>query len=503
MAHSRIARLAKILAGSTFGADGEFLQPEGRLERLAHFWVLVVGSFVRNRCLVRASALSYTTLLALIPLLAVAISVTSGLLKSQGEDKIYQAIEKFVPTVIPPGSLHTNRPAALAKPTQIAGTAMTNSLPEAGAVSSGTNLPPAAAPAVSADAQKVAAKYIHDFVANTQSGALGFTGTILLVVVAISMFSRIEGTFNDIWGVTRGRNWLLQIVFYWTTMTLGTLLLVAALALAGGSQFQAVKEFIGQVPFIGSFGFQFLPLLVTWLTFALVYQLVPNTKVNFSAALAGGIMGGTLWHLNNIFGFLYVSRVVSNGEMYGKLGIIPVLMIGLYFSWAILLFGAQFAYAVQNRQAYLQDRLAENVNQRGREFVALRLMTVIGARFQRGQPPATVSQMTAELAIPSRLVQQVLRTLLAARLITEAAGREAGYTPARPLDDISAHQILHALRTGPGQDLPISDETARAEVFGEFARIEAAERQAAASVTVLALVNRAQKQIGDAAPPPN
>src|SRR5208282_4677745 len=123
--------------------------------------------------------------------------------------------------------------------------------------------------------------------------------------------------------------------------------------------------------------FEFLPLVVLWLAFALLYQLVPNTKVNFSAALAGGIVAGSLWHLNNVFGFLYASRVVANSRIYGSLGLIPVFMIGLYFSWAILLFGAQIAYAFQNRQAYLQDKLAENVNQRGREFIALRLMTCI------------------------------------------------------------------------------------------------------------------------------
>src|SRR5271170_1597361 len=113
MAKLRIARLIKILAGSTAGADGEFIQPEGRLERFAHFWALVGVSFVRNRCLVRASALSYSTMLALIPMLAVAIGVTSSLLKTQGEDKIYSAINKFVATIVPPEPHKTNHPPAV------------------------------------------------------------------------------------------------------------------------------------------------------------------------------------------------------------------------------------------------------------------------------------------------------------------------------------------------------------------------------------------------------
>src|SRR5271170_2356481 len=94
----------KILSGVHTGAENEF----GRLERFAHFCVLVGKSFVRNRCLIRASALSYTTLLAMIPLLAVAVSVTSSLLKTQGEEKIYAAIDKIVSNIMPPATVSTN-----------------------------------------------------------------------------------------------------------------------------------------------------------------------------------------------------------------------------------------------------------------------------------------------------------------------------------------------------------------------------------------------------------
>jgi membrane protein len=175
-------------------------------------------------------------------------------------------------------------------------------------------------------------------------------------------------------------------------------------------------------------------------------------------------------------------------------------MVGLYFSWLILLFGAQVAYAWQNRQAYLQDKLVENVNQRGREFIALRLMTFIGGRFQHGEPAASLQQISSSLGIPTKLVQQVLQPLLAARLVTEIAGAEPAYLPARPLDAITAHHVLRAVRAGSGQDIATRDEPARAEVLGEFAKIEEAERAAASSLTLLALVTRAQKQIGAAAP---
>src|SRR5690242_5880400 len=104
MAKRTFPRFIKILIGAQIGTETEFT----RLERFAHFWVLVGQSFVRNRCPVRAAALSYTSLLALIPLLAVAIGITSSLLKKEGEERIYQAIDKFVSDVIPPAALSTN-----------------------------------------------------------------------------------------------------------------------------------------------------------------------------------------------------------------------------------------------------------------------------------------------------------------------------------------------------------------------------------------------------------
>jgi membrane protein len=496
MANKRFSRLVKILSGAADDAENGIFMLEGRLERFVHFWTLVIRQFIRNRCLARASALSYSTLIALIPLLAVALSVTSSLLKNQGEEQFQHAMEKFVASVTPPAPLGTNlvtvnsNSIALGTP---------NGGMETNAVVAAVNAP--GTRVVNPDAQKEIASQIWRFVQNTRSGTLGATGIVLLIFVAIGLLSRIEETFNDIWGVTRGRSWLRQVQLYSTTIMLGPLLLATALGLAGGSQFQSAKDYIAQTPVIGKFIFDLLPLLVLWLAFTLFYQLVPNTKVKFSAALIGGATAGTLWLLNNLFGFLYVSRVVMNSKIYGSLGLVPVFMIGLYFSWLILLFGAQIAYAFQNRAAYLQDRLADNVNQRGREFVALRLMTSLGQRFQNGQRPATIFQLSTDLGVPSRLTQSILRTLAYQQLVTEVAGTEAAFVPARPLETINAYDILLALRTGTGQELPLHEDPALTEIYGEFARIEKAEREAASTISLLALTRRIARPAALPEPP--
>jgi membrane protein len=256
------------------------------------------------------------------------------------------------------------------------------------------------------------------------------------------------------------------------------------------ARFQAVRHSVQMFGWVGNLALTSAPIVMLCLAFMLFYQTMPNTRVRWTAALVGGLVGGVLWHLNGQFNILFTSRIVSTSNIYGGLSAIPVLLIGLYFSWLILLFGAQVAYAFQNLESYLQERVAESVNQRGREFIAFRLVTAIGARFQRGVSPASTIQLAAELGIPTRLVHQVMRTLLEARLVMEVAGCDGAYTPARPLDQITCHDILQAMRANHGMDLVTRDEPMLKAVYGEFQRIYEAERDAAGSVSILALVNR-------------
>jgi membrane protein len=482
-----------------------------KLHRFVHFWVMVMGSFTRNRCPVHASALAYATILALIPMLAVILSITSGILKKQGED----AIDRFlIKGVVSAASVttHPSEPAAQLQPSSLsaetnaspAGTETTNhgtnvlaatNLESAGSTNA---LPPFAKDAEAVEARHAIAHYIHQFIQNTRSGTLGVTGSALLIFVAISMLSRVEDTFNDIWGVARGRSWFMRVVLYWTIISLVPVLLAVALGLATGPHLESSRKILTSMPFVGGFikpiVFLVAPIAVLCLTFALIYVLVPNTKVQWTAALVGGLVSGILFHLNNAVSVLYVSRVVSNSKIYGSLGLVPVFMVGLYLGWLILLFGAQVAYAYQSRAAYYEEKQVENINQRGREFVALRLMTCIGQRFMRGEPPPGLVEISESLAVPTRLVQQIMQTLCSARIATEAAGSEPAYLPARPLEAITCHDILLAMRATDGQELATAEEPTRSEVFGEFRRIEEAERNAASSVTMLALVNRVHEQ---------
>ena len=119
------------------------------------------------------------------------------------------------------------------------------------------------------------------------------------------------------------------------------------------------------------------------------------------------------------------------------------------------------------------------------------LEVAAGTAAQAGVPTSRLARrQPTPLAVPTRLIQQLMRTLANARLVTEAAGADPAYLPARPLETITCHDILIALRASQGNELATRDEPSRAEVYGEFHRIAEAGRQAAASVTMLTLVDR-------------
>lgn len=474
MANESISRIRRIQAQAQAVLDRA--QQLGRrdectswVEKFAHFWILVGKSFWRNRCPVRASALAYTTLLAIVPLLAVGISISTSLLKTEdGQKQIQQVIDTLVSKVAPQLDLVSKD--------------------EGG----------------SGGREKVA-KSINDYINNVSSGKLGAAAIIMLVFVAISLLSTIEATVNDIWGVTQGRSWFSRVVQYWALITLGPILLLVIMGVKLGPSLDATREMFAVPPFIAGAFSTLVPTALVVLAFTGFYQLMPNTKVNWRAALIGGIVGGCLWQLNNAFSVAFFGQqVMRNSEIYGKLALLPVFLIGIYFSWLIVLFGAQVAYAFQNRRAYIQERQTENVNERGREFVALRLMTLIAQQFHRGERPPTSAQIAESLCVPSQLVSKVMNPLLKTKLLLEVASAtqdERAYAPGRPLNQISYQNILDSVRAGQGQELETRDEAARTTVRAKFDEIMEAERSVASSITLQALAEiHEEMQLNSAAP---
>jgi membrane protein len=477
----RLRRL-KDEAGAFFSDEdtGDDSQaPMAEWWRWAWFCREVGRRFWRNRCAVRASALAYTTLLALVPMLAVAIGVSTSLLKTQsGEQQIQAMVDKFVSSIAPQLDLEVR-------------------------TADGQGLTPGLDR--SANRQKVAQQIIG-YVQNVQSGTLGTSGVIGLILVAISLLSTIEATFNDIWGVSRGRSWISRVVNYWAAITLGPLVLLVVIGLMTGDKFEATKQWLSALPVVGrtllSVGLTLLPYTVLSLAFGVFYLLMPNTKVQWSAALIGGVVGGCLWQLNNQFSVLYVSKVVAYSKIYGSFGLLPVFLVGMYFSWLILLLGAQVAFCFQHRHACEPGHPNLALSQPGREFAGMRMMAIIGEAYVRGESTPTEARLAEAVGVSPGLGREILQQLARSGLLLAGNGEEAGVALTRSPDRVNCDDILQALRLRSREEPSVGSEATLVDVRQAVNDIGLAERSAARAVTLLALVQGGgRKSDPDGKPP--
>lgn len=462
---------------------GSLLAPRPLLERVVHFWVLVGRTYLRNHCALRAAALSYTTLLALIPLLAVLISISGSLLKRHGEEAIMRFVDEVV-QVVTPGMEGPARPPELTYAPPV------SSISPA-ASPTGAASPQESSPDEITVSREEVEQRIKGFIANIQTGTLGISGMIALLVLAIGLIHRVEETINDIWGVTRGRSWHLRLAYYSAVLLLGPVLIAATVTLTSADQVLSIREFFkARLPLgtlLDQTAMSLMPYAVLSVGFTVLYVAMPNTRVRWRAAALGGVLAGCLWQVNSELSVLYASRVITYSRIYGGFAMVPLLMLAMYLHWLILLLGAQVSYVAQNGRTYLGDLLADWVNQRSRERLAFRVMVEAGRAFRFGATAPKVSSLAEQAQAPVRLVEQVVRVLLKARLLNEVNGGEATFVPARPLDAITARDILHALRDDDGDDFP---GRPIAEVDDELDALLAAEDQAASQITLEALVSR-------------
>jgi len=464
--------------------DDAIAEHEHRLswaQRFLHFWILAGQNFLKNRGPARAASLAYTTLLALVPLLAVSISVAALFLpRDEAKQKeelvtwINAAVEKFAPSI---GVTTESQQGAGANPGH-------NSAPN-GASTKG----------LTAEEQRAQlADKIVEFVGNIRFGTIGATAMAGLIFIAISLLRNIEAGFNDMWGVSKGRGWMMSIVVYWAAITLGPVVIVMV---KGASYLQALAKTPELLPsWIPSsilLSLAWVPaLVVSSLAFGALYLWMPNTRVRWSAALVGGFVAASLWMLNGRMAALYNTRVLTYNAIYGSLGILPLFLLGLYLSWLILLFGAQVAYVFQFRKAYLQERQAGRVSQQAREFIALRFMAEIGRLFQAQAKPLTATACAERFGVPPNLTKDILTQLVNGRLLAETAAVDTTYTPARPLDQISVKDVIRTIRAGSGNELTTHEDAARAVVRGEFEAVLAAEESRAGKVSLHELIARIQ-----------
>lgn len=408
------------------GKDQNYLR--GRFFALLRIISITVYGLHDLKVAARAAALSYSSLLGLGPLVALTVLISGFALGNRDPAVVAEGLGNIIGIIAPQVSLH--EPASKAAPAdQPAGTARA-----------------AAKPTVDPDLVHL----IETFIASSRSGTAGVVGILVLLFIVLQLFTTVENTFNDIWGVRRGRSWLTRVVYYWATVTLGALLFFASITLlSAGALANVFRPILDRLPFGEGFASLLawlLPsssLLVLLGLLTLFYRLIPNTRVRWRAALIGAVIVTLLLFLNNYLAFLYFRGVVRTKSLYGSVALPIVLMAGLYVFWFIVLVGGQITYAVQNVRYRSSKTAWHSLNVATRESLSLLMLLLIARRFKECLPAYSTTELAHRIRVPSQILNESLNSLSDLGLIAQLPSVEPGdqsnyrYQPARPLGSIT------------------------------------------------------------------
>jgi membrane protein len=393
--------------------------PKGWLYAFLRTVSTTATTFSETKTASRAADLSFSSLLGLGPLIAIAMLLASTLFGERDPNVVVDALNRLIRFVAP-------------------------QLDQYERLDNGGKVP--------VNPELVA--MINGFIKGARNETAGAVGAFILVMIVLFLFKSIEDAFNDIWGVRRGRTLLMRVVVYWTVLTLGGLLFFAAAALAGAGAF--VNVFVGRLPF-GAEIVQMLRWSLPLFSFvilvgvlAVFYRAIPNTRVRWRAALSGALAVAVLLTANNFLQFLYLKRVLLTRSLFGSLGIIPVLMFGLFIFWLFVLIGGQISYAVQNVHVR-NSRLAwGGLSAANRERLSLTVLMAICRRFHAGRPPISVAELSDTVSLPDQVVNECLNRVVGAGYVMAvppdhgSASDEVRYQPTRPLSRITLFEFKEA-----------------------------------------------------------
>ncbi|MBQ8531682.1 MAG: YihY/virulence factor BrkB family protein [Parabacteroides sp.] len=357
--------------------------------------ILAIRGFQNENLQTKASALTYSTLLAIIPLLAVLVGVAKGF---GFQNTIRQELFDYFP----------GHEAELTK----------------------------------------AFEFVENYLTQAQGGIIIGVGLILLLYTVITLISSIEDTFNEIWQIQKSRPWYRKLSDYLALFLVLPILMTTS---SGLSIFLSTLQnsFLNQYVFFTPLVEQILkitPYVITILVFTGLYIFLPNTKVRFINGFVAGILAGIAFQF---FQFIYISGqiwVSKYNAIYGSFAVLPLLLLWLQLSWLICLFGAEVSYAAQNVKKFSFERDSKNISRRYKDFLTLLIASLIVKRFVERGDPYTANELSETYRIPTRITTQILYHLMELHIIIEvnygSDDRVPHYQPAMDVNQITVGYLL-------------------------------------------------------------
>jgi len=372
--------------------------------------ILAVRGFISDRLSTQASALTYSTMLAIVPIFAIIIGIARGF--------GFQALIEAELTKLFPGQTELL--------TMLFG-------------------------------------FVKSFLEVTTSGVILGAGIVFLLLSVWSILQSIELAVNGIFQVNRTRSLSRQISDYLATMFLLPILLILSSGLSVFLNTALAQSIFLPLfsPFLNAL-MKLIPYVLSWLGFSLLYIIIPNTKVKPKNAILAGFIAGFGFQA---FQFLYISGqlwVTRYNAIYGSFAAIPLFLLWLQLSWTIVLIGAEIAYAAQNVQNYYFEKETKNVSHRYRYFVSILIMNILCKRFEKGEGPMTMNEISSEYQLPARLTSWTLNRLLEMKLISETytslSKNLSAYQPAVDINKLTVGYIYKRMFEHGTEDFVIDVE---------------------------------------------
>ncbi len=405
---------------------------------LSRIGAIVVRGVVHDKCGLQASALTYLTLMSMVPVLALMFSVSKGLGAQEmlmGQIGLEQVPESVEYQVIEGSWL--------------------DGLP---------------------DQFESVAQSIFHFVDKANIKTLGGIGLLILFWTVIRVMGKIENSFNSIWGIRDSRTIFRRFADYISILVVVPILMIGATSvnafLASDKALEMVRDNLGALSSIYEMALNWSVFAGVVIAFAFLFMFMPNTKVRLFPALTGALIAGGLWLGIQEFYFSAQVGVAKYNPIYGTFAVIPFFLFWLYWSWMIVLFGAEISFAVQNHRTYEVEGAAATASQLTRLKLALLIVYDIGRRHYDGQAPWNMQAFVDRENVSIRLVRDVVHRLKASGVIIEAEGDDASgdaFVPARDLEKISLADIYEAFLGSADAKLDKLEIAGRTDIDDLFA----------------------------------
>lgn len=399
-----LKRAWQFMTSDVWDIDIKSLAPKkGFGVRFVRVVYLVFKGFCDDECPLHASALTYSTLMSFVPVLAISLALARGLGGADAAKlKIQEAVNEWTQSF----SSQVTVQAASNDAVIVAPVSVSNSVSGVGIV-----------PVDSGDLATQINEMVEagfDKVENISFAALGGFGLILLLWMVISVLGRVEGSFNQVWGISKGRPLWRRFTDYLSILILLPILIVATSSLpaadfiinhsggaAGVMQSILASDLVRRITFV----------IMTTFCFGFTIMFMPNTKVKLWPALSGGFVSGVLF-----IGWLWVCAAiqvgaVKYGKIYGSFAVVPIILAWVYVSWQIVLFGAEVAFAVQNCATYRMEQGSERASFKAKTILAISLVIEASRKMLGDSGGLDIEEYARTRSIPVRLLNEVTKEL--------------------------------------------------------------------------------------------